>query len=132
MAEEHDWVWVGIDIVRANQVAGYRGRISAADFEAITEGGFVQPFVLIEDAHWVEVVWNERSEQREVKVSALGRTAQWRYFASTMYVRPETIAVIFPLARNYEQEYRQMKLDGPYQPGGKDATPPGGSPTRQG
>jgi hypothetical protein len=110
MDNDTEFVWVHLDVVRANQVAVYRGRLAVSDLEAITTGGFTTPFVRLDDVHWVEVTWDERTERRELKVTAFGRDGQWCHCAGPLYLRPDTIATVVPLSPDYGSAYRRGAL----------------------
>lgn len=118
MESDAESVWVHLDVVRANQSYAYRGQLAVSDFEAITAGGFTTPFVRLDDVHWVEVLWDERDERRELKVTMFGRDAQWCHCVGPLYLRPDTIATIVPLRPDYGSDYRQGKLEMPKRPSG--------------
>ena len=110
MDDDAEFVWVHLDVVRANQMTVYRGRLGASDLEAITTGGFMPPFVRLDDVHWVEVIWDERDERRDLKVTAFGRDEQWCHCVGPLYLRPDTITAIVPLHPDYSSDYRRGSL----------------------
>ena len=113
MENDTEFVWVHLDVVRASQVTAYRGRLPASDLEAITTGGFIPPFVRLDDVHWVEVIWDDRDERRDLKVTTFGRDEQWCHCAGSLYLRPDTISAIVPLQDDYASDYRSGSLKVP-------------------
>ncbi len=74
-----------------------RGTMSASDWEAIISGAYLQPFVPLENVHWVESVWNEQDGSWAAKVTAYGRDKEWRWHTGTTYFRTESIFTISEL-----------------------------------
>ncbi len=94
MSSDSDQVWVSVEVVRGGALATYRGRIAAADLESINAGNHFQPFLVIEDAHWVEWVWSDQEQRFRTKVTVFGRDGQWKWNAGSVSVRVDTISSI--------------------------------------
>jgi hypothetical protein len=94
MRAEIEQVWVSVEVARGNTVATYRGRIAAAELEAITSGNHFQQFLNLEDVHWVESVWHEQEQRFRTKVTAYGRDKQWKWNAGSLLLRVDTITSI--------------------------------------
>lgn len=94
MPNDSDMVWVSIEVVRAGTLGTYRGRIAVVDFDAITSGNHFQPFLAMEEVHWVEWVWSDQEQRFRTKVTVYGRDAQWKWNVGSINVRVDTISSI--------------------------------------
>ncbi|HLW67976.1 MAG TPA: hypothetical protein VKS79_21845 [Gemmataceae bacterium] len=91
MSEEHDQIWVALELMRGGQTVLFRGTMAQSDFDAITSGSYTAPFVTLQNVHWVESVWSEQEGSWTNKVTVYGRDREWRWHTGAMHIRPDSI-----------------------------------------
>lgn len=97
MSDNDDLVWISLDVMRGGQVSGFRGRMEAADLEAILAGVYTAPFVTLYNVHGLESVWNEAERRTKLKLTVYGRHGLVRGFKGSVHLRPDQISTIAPL-----------------------------------
>ena len=94
MKTNSEQVWISVEVHRPNSTAGYCGRCSAADYEAMVNGSYPLPFLTLQDVHWVESVWSEADGRHRLKSTVYGRDGKWKRNAGPVALRTEHIASI--------------------------------------
>ena len=90
---------VNIEITKGvGSISNYRGLISSEDLSSILAGSIKKPFVKLEKVCWTTEVWSEGKRTGHVIVR-LGVTPPYEHHESTIWIRPEHIAVILPMAQ---------------------------------
>jgi hypothetical protein len=84
-------VWVDVTLLRGGQTVSFRGSVLSEAFEAIVSGGYVEPFVCLENVHWVESIWSEGDGSWVNRTTVYGRDKKFRWHKGNLYFRPEAI-----------------------------------------
>ena len=97
MKQKHERLWVAIEFLRGGQSVLLRGTMPTDDYEAILSGSYLEPFVTLDNLHWLECIWNESEQRRVDKFTVYGRDIEWRMHTGTMHVKADSIWSISPL-----------------------------------